>query len=446
MLDEERRDLPASGSGVQGDAPGTVDPPWVWWRFLSVLPASRKEDGVFRHWVVTNRPDWHEIARRPTRDVEHPEDVVSAYEDHLPSADGHRIVWIHSSAKARRDATRRHQAIARAIAAIDALNLRLASSRCRIKTAVGAEAEAREHVAEVNASRWVHIHVEQETEESFRQAKRGRPGPNTGYKKVYRTTLRIRFAVDDTAVAHDAVSDGMWPLITNDRDLTPAELFDAYRWQPNLEKRHAQLKGTQLVAPMWLRDPGIEGLLTCHFIAMLLSSLIERTIRTAMADAGLAELSLYPEDRGCTAPTTARILEIFTAVARHELAAPDGTVLRTFHPELTDLQRQVLDLRDIPTSVYNPATKITLKAVREVRKAGSPGPASGQTPISSSLARPVRATDRSDSPRSSHRRSTAPGCRESGSTACATPRRPSPCAPACRLWSSPSASGTPRWW
>jgi transposase len=268
-------------------------------RLLSVLPASRKEDGVFRDWVVTNRPDWVEIARRPTRDLEHPEDVVSAYEDHLPSADGHRIIWIHSTAKTRRDATRRHQAIAKAIAAIDALNVRLASPRCRIKTAVAAETEAREAIAELNATRWVRVHVETDTIETFRQAKRGRPGPNTAYKKIVTTRLRVRFAVAETAVTHDAASDGMWPLITNDRDLTPAEAFAAYRWQPNLEKRHAQLKGTQLVAPMWLRDPArIEGLLTCHFIAMLTSALIERTIRHAMAEQGLTELSLYPEDRG----------------------------------------------------------------------------------------------------------------------------------------------------
>ena len=326
-------------------------------RFLSVLPAARTEDGVFHDWVVTNTPDWREITRRPTRDADHAEDVLSTYQDHLSSVDSHRIIWIHSSAKARRDANRRHQASTRAIAAIDALNMRLSSPRCRINTAVTAETEAREHVAEVNATRWINIHVEQDTEESFRQAERGRPGPNTAYKKVLTTTLRVRFAVDEQQVAHDAASDGMWPLLTNDRDLTPAELFDAYRWQPNLEKRHAQLKGTQLVAPMWLRDPArIEGLLTCHFIAMLLSSLIERTIRNAMTDTGLTELSLYPEDRGCTAPTTARILEIFTGVARHELTAPDGQVLRTFHPELTDLQQQVLDLLDIPASVYSPVT------------------------------------------------------------------------------------------
>ena len=72
-----------------------------------------------------------------------------------------------------------------------------------------------------------------------------------------------------------------------------------------------------------------------------------------MAEAGLTELSLYPEDRGCTAPTTARILEIFADVARHDLTASDATVLRTFQPDLTDLQRQVLDLLDIPVSVYS---------------------------------------------------------------------------------------------
>ncbi len=133
--------------------------------------------------------------------------------------------------------------------------------------------------------------------------------------------------------------------------MTGAELLVAYKYQPNLEKRHAQLKGTQLVAPMFLRDPArIEGLLCCHFIAMLVQALIERQIRAAMAERGLTELSLYPEDRGCAAPTTARILEIFTGLARHHLHDRDSRLIKTFQPELTDLQRQVLDLLDIPAS------------------------------------------------------------------------------------------------
>ena len=83
--------------------------------------------------------------------------------------------------------------------------------------------------------------------------------------------------------ARDAASDGWYPLISNDRDLTGAQLLAAYKYQPNLEKRHAQLKGTQLVAPVFLHDPArIEALLCCQFIAMLIQALIERQIRQAM--------------------------------------------------------------------------------------------------------------------------------------------------------------------
>jgi hypothetical protein len=84
---------------------------------------------------------------------------------------------------------------------------------------------------------------------------------------------------------------------------------------------------------------------------MLLQALIERHIRAAMADQGLQQLSLYPEDRGCAAPTAARVLDIFTGLTRHHLIG-DGNVIQTFQPHLSPLQRQVLGLLDIPVTVY----------------------------------------------------------------------------------------------
>lgn len=48
---------------------------------------------------------------------------------------------------------------------------------------------------------------------------------------------------------------------------------------------------------------------------MIICPLVDRIIRRAMTDAGLTDLSLYPGDRGCTAPTTARSLESFTVAA-----------------------------------------------------------------------------------------------------------------------------------
>ena len=44
--------------------------------------------------------------------------------------------------------------------------------------------------------------------------------------------------VDADQVRHTAASDGCFPLITNDHDLTNTAVLIAYRYQPNLEKRH----------------------------------------------------------------------------------------------------------------------------------------------------------------------------------------------------------------
>jgi len=325
-------------------------------RFVSVLPATRKEDRAFRDWIVDHQPVWTEAARRPSRRADGPDEVWHTTPAPWPSSEGHRIVWVRSSSKTTRDAETRRARIGRGIAALDDLNQRLASPKSRIKTAVAAEQAATTALATTHAARWIGFTVDTHDEESFRQEKRGRPGANTRYRKTIKTRFRIDWHVDEDRVGRDAASDGCFPLISNDRTLDDAGLLAAYKYQPNLEKRYSQLKGTQLVTPMYLRDPArIEALLCCHFLAMLIQALIERHIRAAMADRDLTELSIYPEDRGCPAPTTARILQIFAGLSRHHLSDSDGRHVQTFHPDLTDLQRQVLDLLDIPTSAYTTA-------------------------------------------------------------------------------------------
>ena len=117
--------------------------------------------------------------------------------------------------------------------------------------------------------------------------------------------------IDYQQVAYDAVSDGCWPLITNDRDMTGAEVLAAYRYQPNLERRHHLLKGVQDAAPIWIKTiPRIEAIFLCHFIALLIGALIERQIRMAMKAAGIARIPVYPELRGCAAPSADRIFDL----------------------------------------------------------------------------------------------------------------------------------------
>ncbi|MCA1674505.1 MAG: transposase, partial [Actinobacteria bacterium] len=137
--------------------------------------------------------------------------------------------------------------------------------------------------------------------------------------------------------------------------LTDAEVLAAYRYQPHLERRHHLLKSVQDAAPVLLHNPArIEALFCCQFLALLIGALIERQIRTAMAAAHAADIPLYPEFRGCAAPSTARIVEIFADLTRHELRR-DGQLVQTFQPELSPLHHQVLQLLDVPTTSYTSA-------------------------------------------------------------------------------------------
>ena len=103
------------------------------------------------------------------------------------------------------------------------------------------------------------------------------------------------------------------------------------------------------VAPVFLTESErIKGLLCLEFLALLIRALIEREIRQAMAREHLAELSLYPEDWSCSAPTATRMLAILEDLAQHRLFHAD-TLVQIFPAELSPLQQQVLAPLDVPT-------------------------------------------------------------------------------------------------
>jgi transposase len=320
-------------------------------RFITVLPRSRAEDATFREWLQTHTPNWTQAARRDGRAGE-PEQVYSTTPAPLPSAEGYRITWVHSTAKAARDGATRSDRIEAGIAAIEALDAKLAGPRSRYKTRVAVEQAAAAALAQAHAARWVTATVTQTTAKTYKQARRGRPGPETSYREITTNRFALAADIDLDHVAHDAASDGCFPLITNDANLSDAQVLAAYRYQPNLERRHHLLKSVQDAAPVLLKNPArIEGLFCCQFLALLVAALIERQVRTAMAAAALNHIPLYPELRDCTAPSTQRILEIFTNLARHQLHH-DGVLVKTFEPELSTQQQQVLDLLGLAPTAY----------------------------------------------------------------------------------------------
>jgi transposase len=321
-------------------------------RFVTVLPASRREDRWFRDWICRNTPDWTEAARRPPKYSGGSEQVYSTFESPLGSVEGYRIIWVHSTIKKINDANSRARRIERTTAELEELATRLAGPKCRIKTKVAAETEARAILAERDTARYFEIWIVEEVDKTYTAEHPGSAGPATSFRQTTRPRFKLTWKLRDHAVRADAASDGCFPLITNDTDLTPAQVLDVYKYQPNLERRHAQLKGPQAFAPMFLRDPArIEGLLCCHFLALLVEALIERQVRAAMAKAKLRTIPLYPEDRDCAAPSATRIMEIFAGIQRHHLIR-HGRLVQVFEPALTSTQRQILKLLGIPATIY----------------------------------------------------------------------------------------------
>jgi len=321
-------------------------------RFVTVMPRSRKEDGTGRAWLGTGDHAWEEVARRPGRTRSDPPDVWWMLPAPDRSAEGFRIVWLRSSTKARTASEARAKAIKKATAAVvhlsGCIGLRghKLTNREQIQTAADAA------IAKAGASRWVQAVVTEEQIPEHKKVSPGRPGPNTRYEDVVRSVWSVNPRIDQATADADAGSDGCFPLITNDEQMSLAALYAAYKAQPHIEKRHALLKGVLEAAPMELKsETRIDAFGFCLYIALLVHALIERELRRNMAAAGVAQLPLYHEARACRAPTAMRVLEILQPLARTVITHHART-LTAIEPHLDGLQLTLLELLGVAPATY----------------------------------------------------------------------------------------------
>jgi transposase len=322
-------------------------------RFVTVMPRSRQEDAQFRKWIQTHSPAWELVWDRPhAREADGPRDLWYVFKPELPSAELYGIVWVWSTLLTLHQTHRRHKHLTAAIGQLTELRRRLGAARARLRGAAQIDLQVAQILERHSAVRYLKVSRVVREEHTFKQTRRGRPGPATAYRKITRRRYDIEWTMDEQAIAYDQRSDGMYPLLTNDRSLTPAQVLTAHKGQPRIEKRFEQLKTVHEIAPVFLKNEArIEALFTLYFLALLVQALIERELRQAMDAAGIDQLPLYPEARACRRPTTEHILRLFSLAERVNVLA-DGQIVRVFPPELTELQRQVLRLLGMPASAY----------------------------------------------------------------------------------------------
>lgn len=312
-------------------------------RFLSVLPRTRAEDGAFREsltrGLVTKRPVYDKTDEDGTL-----LDRYSLCEPAALSAEGYRLIWLHSTRKAEHDADARQKRVARTTVRLSELRLKLRSPRTRYRQRAKVEEAVAEILEEFGTAPWVTVTIEEQTVETFRQEGRGRPSDRTRYVREAKTQFELKYRVEFERLAGEVEYDGFFPLITNEPSLSEKDLLLAYKGQPALERRFEQLKTDFEVAPVYLKEVSrVAALLCVYFFVLLTEALLERELRRAMAHSELESLPLYPEGRACRRPTARRVIDLFEDVQRHELTVADGPPV-SFTTELTPLQRQVLRL------------------------------------------------------------------------------------------------------
>lgn len=322
-------------------------------RFVTVLPRSRREDKHFRKRLQTETLDWEIVWDRPNaRRQDGARDVWSVYRDPLGTAEGFSLIWVWSTLLTLRQQARRHRNIATATEALTDLRRRILGVRSRIRGGARIDLEVEMILEKHRVRRYLKVKRVPRPEHTFKQKQRGRPGPDTEYRRVTLRRYDLEWTVDQAAIEYDKKSDGMYPLICNDRNLTAAQVLEAHKGQPTIEKRFEQIKTVHQIAPVFLKNPGrIEALFTLYFLALLVQALIERELRLAMKREKIEELPIYPEQRLCKRPTTEQILRLFSLAERHTLLRADKPH-QSFPAQLTDIQRRTLDLLGVPLTAF----------------------------------------------------------------------------------------------
>ncbi len=321
-------------------------------KFVTVMPRTRKEDQVFRDLLKKNEPQvrWRHLASMPNSRNSDVMDVYWTTSNGLQeSKEGYRLIWCKSSSKMAIDAQKR------------LISLEKSESELRTLQQKNLKKKKKSEIRRIikgilkkyNCLELITFDVFDCFETKLKRLKRGRPGKDDSLLEITEKNLSIIFSRKKDAIAAEARTDGVFSLISNlpSPAYSKAEILKIYKYQAYVEKRHALYKSELEIAPVYLKKPlRAVGLIHATFLALMVSSLIERTVRQNMIKKNVKGLPVLPEGRISKTPTAARILEAFTDVSWCHFSRGDEQVY--FPVKLSRLQRDLLILMDIDPSIY----------------------------------------------------------------------------------------------
>ena len=320
-------------------------------RVVTLMPETWKEAGNFKQMLRQTVKAKKRILRRPLPNDKKTYETFYCFSGkHLTEVDYYSLHWIYSTQKKKRDLAAREKRLRKAecelTELIGKLNARDLKTTEQIQQRV--EKILQGHGVEV----FYHTEIGEVKQQWTKQIGKGRPGKNTQYETIVEILYTLSWSRNKQALDREKRVDGIFPILCTDKAMTAKAALEAYKYQPRLEKRFCQLKSVHNVAPtLFKRVERVEAIMLLFYLALILQAVIEREVRQTMKASDIEALSIYPEHRLAYHPTTAKIFERFQDISNYKIVEGDQ-VIRIYHDELTDLQKEILGLLGMTEKDY----------------------------------------------------------------------------------------------
>jgi len=314
--------------------------------FITIIPSTRSEVKNFKERLLSENIPWENAFQKENSRKKGIFDVYKTYEGES-SAEGYRIIWIHSSSKQEADDSRRNAKIVKAENLLQTINQKI--NTYYLKT----EEQIRAAIADAvkGAESFFSIKILEKHNSHLVKKGKGRPSDNSEYIEKEEITYTLSWKRNIKEIEIISRQDGVFPLITNTK-LKASEVLAHYKNQPYLEKRFSTLKSVLEVAPIYLKkEERIEAIMFLYFIALMIVSLIERKIRLNMKKEKIDTLPILPEKRKTATPTWAAIAYFFRKI-QITVVKIKGRIIQATLKGLNKVHETVLSLLEVPKVAY----------------------------------------------------------------------------------------------
>jgi len=198
------------------------------------------------------------------------------------------------------------------------------------------------------------LQITYERQVSQKQVRRYKDRPARTEEKV---RYQLHLSRDEAAIEAQYRTMGwrLYALNVPAQQLSLAQVILTYRGAPTIERNFSRLKGRPLgLRPVYLhREDHLTGLVRLLSLALRILTLTEFVARRSLQDDNEMLTGLYPGNpkQQTGKPTTERLLAAFTQINLSVVLLPDQTIIHL--TPLTPLQCRILQLLDLPTSIYS---------------------------------------------------------------------------------------------